>query len=68
MAGAANASGPLSSKRDSLVKEKGIKALFANGRVFAIAVFASLGGLVYGYNQGMFGQILSMHSFGERIN
>lgn len=28
-----------------------------------IALFASLGGLVYGYNQGMFSSILTMHSF-----
>lgn len=68
MAGGADTSGPLSSKRENLVKHRGVKALFANGRVFSIAVFASLGGLVYGYNQGMFGQILSMHSFGEKIN
>lgn len=68
MAGGANTSGPLSSKRDALVKVKGMKAFVANSRVFFIAVFASLGGLVYGYNQGMFGQILSMSSFAERIN
>lgn len=67
MAGGADTSGPLSSKRDKLVRASGLKGLFANGRVFGIAVFASLGGLVYGYNQGMFGQILSMHSFAERI-
>ncbi|KAF5092675.1 hypothetical protein D0Z03_002750 [Geotrichum reessii] len=68
MAGGADTSGPLSSKRDVLVKVKGMKALVANSRIFFIAVFASLGGLVYGYNQGMFGQIMSMHSFAERIN
>lgn len=68
MAGGAVTTGPLSSKRDRLVKVRGVKALIANGRVFSIAVFASLGGFVYGYNQGMFGQVLSMYSFGVRIN
>lgn len=67
MAAGGNTSGPLVSKRDVLVKSQGMKAILENGRVFLIAVFASLGGLVYGYNQGMFGQILSMHSFGETI-
>lgn len=61
-------SGPMSSRRDAIVKTKGMAALLENGRVFSIAVFASLGGLVYGYNQGMFGQILSMNSFGRTIN
>lgn len=67
MAGGADTNGPLSSKREKLVRPTGLKGLFANGRVFGIAVFASLGGLVYGYNQGMFGQILSMYSFGQKI-
>ena len=67
MAAGGNTSGPLVSKRDVLVKSQGMKAILENSRVFLIAVFASLGGLVYGYNQGMFGQILSMHSFGETI-
>lgn len=67
MAAGGNTSGPLVSKRDVLVKSQGMKAILENSRVFLIAVFVSLGGLVYGYNQGMFGQILSMHSFGETI-
>lgn len=29
-----------------------------NGKVFLIAVFASLGGLLYGYNQGVFSGVL----------
>lgn len=32
--------------------------LIHNGRVFLIAVFASLGGLLYGYNQGVFSGVL----------
>ncbi|GAC94273.1 monosaccharide transporter [Pseudozyma hubeiensis SY62] len=48
-----------------MVGATGAKGLVKNARTFAIAVFASMGGLIYGYNQGMFGQILSMYSFSE---
>jgi hypothetical protein len=34
-----------------------------NFKVFCIAMFACIGGLLYGYNQGVFGGILSMPSF-----
>ncbi|RFU27239.1 hypothetical protein B7463_g9110, partial [Scytalidium lignicola] len=57
----------LSSKRRELTSKQGAAALFASGRTFAICLFASLGGLVYGYNQGMFSSILTMHSFQNRI-
>lgn len=52
-------------RRLELAGKPGIAGLLANGRTLAIAVFASMGGLVYGYNQGMFGQVLSMNSFGK---
>ncbi|KAJ1024128.1 hypothetical protein NDA16_002967 [Ustilago loliicola] len=55
----------LANHRLSMVGATGSKGLIKNARTFAIAVFASMGGLIYGYNQGMFGQILSMHSFSE---
>jgi sugar porter (SP) family MFS transporter len=55
----------LAEHRLSMVGATGAKGLIKNARTFAIAVFASMGGLIYGYNQGMFGQILSMHSFQE---
>jgi len=32
-----------------------------------MAVFASLGGLLYGYNQGVFSGVLGMHSFDNRM-
>ncbi|ANB14974.1 Snf3p [Sugiyamaella lignohabitans] len=48
--------------------ETGFTALFTNRHVFSIAVFASLGGLIYGFNQGMFGQILNMASFSRTVN
>ncbi|UZJ56789.1 hypothetical protein CBS101457_006109 [Exobasidium rhododendri] len=51
-------------RRSELAGHSGIAGLLENPRTVAIAVFASMGGLIYGYNQGMFGQVLSMHSFG----
>ncbi|KAJ5495015.1 hypothetical protein N7539_000131 [Penicillium diatomitis] len=57
----------LSAKRRQYAGESGFKGLISNGRTFAIALFASLGGLVYGYNQGMFSSILTMHAFQNRI-
>lgn len=38
-----------------------------NARVFRIAVFASLGGLLYGYNQGVFSGVLNMRNFDDRM-
>ncbi|MCO5566239.1 hypothetical protein L7F22_019915 [Adiantum nelumboides] len=55
----------LQRRRAALAGEPGVKGLMQNARTTAIAVFASMGGLVYGYNQGMFGQVLSMNSFGK---
>lgn len=55
----------LQQRRLRLAGHSGIKGLLENPRTCFIAVFASLGGLVYGYNQGMFGQVLSMNSFGR---
>ncbi|CAN6618817.1 hexose transporter Hxt15p [Trichomonascus vanleenenianus] len=54
-------------QRLKLAGKSGIKGLFQNKVSFLNAMFASLGGMVYGYNQGMFGQVLSMQSFSERI-
>jgi hypothetical protein len=44
----------------------GPRALVKNFKVFSIALFACLGGVLYGYNQGMFSGILAMPSFGKR--
>jgi len=44
-----------------------MKGLVQNSRVFLIAVFASLGGLLYGYNQGVFSSVLGMYSFKTRM-
>jgi hypothetical protein len=44
----------------------GPRALVKNFKVFSIALVACLGGVLYGYNQGMFSGILAMPSFGKR--
>uniref|UniRef100_A0A060T9Q9 ARAD1C39600p n=1 Tax=Blastobotrys adeninivorans TaxID=409370 RepID=A0A060T9Q9_BLAAD len=57
----------IAERRLALAGKSGLAGLVANGKTFGIAIFASMGGLVYGYNQGMFGQVLSMNSFGKEI-
>jgi len=54
-------------RRRALAGEGGWNGLIHNRRTFAIAVFASLGGLLYGYNQGVFSGVLVMHSFDDRM-
>ncbi|WPH01343.1 Quinate permease [Acrodontium crateriforme] len=56
----------LSAKRARFAGPSGLKGILANGKMSSIAFFASLGGLVYGYNQGMFAQVLTMASFVNR--
>ena len=53
-------------RRQALMGKSGPRALIKNFKVFRIALFACLGGVLYGYNQGMFGGILQMPSFGKR--
>src|SRR5699024_11931598 len=43
--------------------DSGPAALVKNMRVFSIASFACIGGVLYGYNQGMFSGVLAMASF-----
>jgi hypothetical protein len=50
-------------RRQALMGASGPLALVKNFKVFMIAMFACIGGLLYGYNQGVFSGILSMHSF-----
>jgi hypothetical protein len=45
-------------QRLALAGKAGPQALVRNFRVFLIACFACIGGLLYGYNQGVFGGIL----------
>jgi len=54
-------------RRRALQGKSGWAGLVHNRRIFAIAVFASLGGLLYGYNQGVFSGVLGMYSFDARM-
>ncbi|KAI7386995.1 putative MFS monosaccharide transporter [Hortaea werneckii] len=63
-AGGANT---LSARRAQYAGPPGLKGLIHNGKTTAIACFAAMGGLVYGYNQGMFGQILQMGAFTKHL-
>jgi len=53
--------------RLALAGQSGPSALIKNFRVFGIASFACLGGLLYGYNQGVFSGVLTMNSFGQHM-
>jgi hypothetical protein len=53
-------------RRQALMGKSGPGALVKNFKVFRIAMFACIGGILYGYNQGMFSGILAMNSFGRR--
>ena len=50
-------------RRQTLMGASGPLALVKNGKVFMIAMFACIGGLLYGYNQGVFSGVLAMPSF-----
>ncbi|RMY74654.1 hypothetical protein D0863_03081 [Hortaea werneckii] len=60
-------SNALSARRAQYAGPPGLKGLIHNGKTTSIACFAALGGLVYGYNQGMFGQILTMRAFTDHL-
>lgn len=47
--------------------QAGWRGLIRNGKVFAITAFASLGGVLYGYNQGVFSQVQVMAEFDHRF-
>jgi hypothetical protein len=53
-------------RRKALSGATGPMALVKNLKVFGIACFACLGGLLYGYNQGVFSGVLTMTSFKTR--
>ncbi|UPL02253.1 hypothetical protein LCI18_013187 [Fusarium solani-melongenae] len=54
-------------RRQALMGDSGARALLKNFKVFRIAAFACIGGILYGYNQGMFSGILTMASFGRHM-
>jgi len=55
-------------RRQALAGSAGPAALVKNFRVFSIACFACLGGLLYGYNQGVFSGVLTMQAFENRTS
>jgi sugar porter (SP) family MFS transporter len=54
-------------KRQAMMGKSGPAALWKNFRVFRIAAFACIGGVLYGYNQGMFSGVLAMPAFGKHM-
>ncbi|OJD29504.1 quinate permease [Diplodia corticola] len=54
-------------RRQELTGSAGPLALVKNIKVFGIACFACLGGLLYGYNQGVFSGVLTMNSFDRAL-
>ncbi|KAI1272330.1 sugar transporter [Xylaria sp. FL0933] len=50
-------------RRQSMMGASGPMALVKNFKVFRIACFACIGGILYGYNQGMFSGLLTMPAF-----
>ncbi|KAK7216588.1 hypothetical protein V2G26_004591 [Clonostachys chloroleuca] len=55
-------------RRQALMGKSGARAILTNFKVFRIAAFACIGGVLYGYNQGMFSGILAMPSFGKHTD
>lgn len=53
--------------RLELAGGSGPKALLKNLRVFGVACFACIGGLLYGYNQGVFSGVLTMQFVYSRL-
>ncbi|KAL7893360.1 general substrate transporter [Trichoderma sp. SZMC 28014] len=54
-------------RRQALMGNSGARALVKNFRVFSLAAFACIGGVLYGYNQGMFSGVLAMPSFKQHM-
>ncbi|KAI8964677.1 general substrate transporter [Daldinia sp. FL1419] len=50
-------------RRQEMMGASGPMALVKNFKVFSIALFACIGGILYGYNQGMFSGVLAMPAF-----
>jgi hypothetical protein len=44
----------------------GFRGLISNKKALGLATFASLGGVLYGYNQGVFAQVQVMYDFQRR--
>jgi hypothetical protein len=55
-------------RRQKLSGPSGPAGLVANKKVLGIAVFACLGGFLYGYNQGVFSGVLAMKAFERHVS
>lgn len=53
-------------RREAMMGASGPRAILKNFKVFRVALFACIGGILYGYNQGMFSGVLAMPSFQRR--
>ncbi|OCL05260.1 quinate permease [Glonium stellatum] len=53
--------------RSELSSTSHVAGLWKNKKVFLIAVFASFGGLLYGYQQGVLGQAVVMTAFKQKF-
>ncbi|KAB8074673.1 general substrate transporter [Aspergillus leporis] len=54
-------------RKVALKNSSGLAGLIQNRKVFGVALFACLGGLLYGYNQGVFSGVLTMYSFEKHM-
>ncbi|OBT90762.1 hypothetical protein VE02_00682 [Pseudogymnoascus sp. 03VT05] len=54
-------------RREALMGSSGPLAIVKNFKVFTIALFACIGGLLYGYNQGVFSGVLAMSNFKQHM-
>lgn len=66
-AGAGGTEAAAAARRQALAGASGPAGLVANAKIFWISCFACLGGLLYGYNQGVFSGILAMNSFEQHV-
>ena len=53
--------------RQELAGKGGPKAILQNLRIFGVVTFACIGGLLYGYNQGVFSGILASGAFNDHM-
>jgi len=63
MGGAAGGGGGFNDELLATPDEAGWKGLWKNKRSLGLAMFASLGGVLYGYNQGVFSSVQVMERF-----